>query len=132
RFFVRAPAAPLGAAPPPARPPALTVPKEVTLLFDSSLEDQRTVAARIQVRLHPLGYRVALKAISRKELRARWAKRDYELVLFSALMPPEPANALAVTLELAHAKELAAKTLPALGAILDDAARDERARALLE
>jgi hypothetical protein len=104
--------------------------REVTLLYDASLDDQRAVAARLQVRLAPLGYRVALKAISRRELRARWAKGDYELMLFSALLPPRSSNALALVLEAAKASDLAAKHLPQLGA-LDDEAREEKAKELL-
>jgi hypothetical protein len=133
RFFVRAPAAPLGEAKKPANKPApLTTPREVTLLFDASLEDQRAVAARLQVRLHPLGYRVALKPLPRRELRARWAKGDYELMLGAVLLPPQPANALAVVLELARAPELSAKQLPMLGAVADDSVRDEKARELMQ
>jgi MarR-like DNA-binding transcriptional regulator SgrR of sgrS sRNA len=133
RFFVRAPAAPFGESKKPTSKPApLNPPREVTLLFDASLDDQRAVAARLQVRLHPLGYKVALKPLPRRELRAHWAKGDYELMLFAVLLPPQPANALAVTLELAHANELTAKQLPALGAISDDANRDERAKELMQ
>src|SRR5262249_22703394 len=133
RFFVRAPAAPFGERRKGLKAPApLATAREVTLLFDSSLEDQRAVAARIQVRLHPLGYRVALKPLPRRELRSRWAKGDFELMLGSVLLPPQPANALAVLLELARAGEQKAKQLPALGAISDDLARDEKAKELLE
>jgi peptide/nickel transport system substrate-binding protein len=133
RFFVRAPAAPLGEAHKPAVKPApLAAPREVTLLFDASLEDQRAVAARLQVRLHPFGYRVALKALPRRELRTHWSQGEYELMLSAVLMPPQPANALAVVLELARAHELQAKQLPALGAVSDDAARDEKAKDLMQ
>ena len=131
RFFVRPPAAPLPAAAQQPKPAALSPPREVTLLYDASLEDQRAVAARLQVRLNPLGYRVALKALPRRELRARWAKGDYELMLFSVLLPPKPANALAVALEAARAGDVAAKHLPQLAAVADDEARDEKARELL-
>ncbi len=132
RFFVRAPAAPLGDVQKrPLKPAALTPSREVTLLFDASLEDQRAVAARIQVRLNPLGYRVALKPLPRRELRARWAAADYELMLSSVLLPVQPANALAVVLELGHASD-AAKQLSAVGAITDDAARDDKAKELLQ
>ncbi|MBK7863002.1 MAG: peptide ABC transporter substrate-binding protein [Archangiaceae bacterium] len=131
RFFVKAPAAPALAPAAQPRPAALAPPREVTLLYDASLDDQRAVAARLQVRLSPLGYRVALKALPRRELRARWSKGDYQLMLFSVLLPPRPANALAVVLESARAAELSAKQLPALGALGDEAARDDRARELL-
>jgi MarR-like DNA-binding transcriptional regulator SgrR of sgrS sRNA len=131
RFFVRPPAAPLLPGTPQTKPAALNPVREVTLLYDASLDDQRAVAARLQVRLAPAGYRVGLKPLSRRELRARWAKGEYELMLFSALLPPRPANALALALEGARAGDLAAKHLPALGAIADDTARDEKAKELL-
>ncbi len=132
RFFVRPPAAALPAGTAPPRPPTISPPREVTLLFDASLDDQRAVAARLQVRLNPLGYRVALKALPRRELRARWAKGDYELMLFSMLLPTKQASTLALALETARASELAAKHLPQLGAITDDEAREEKARELLQ
>lgn len=131
RFFVRPPAAPLPPGPPPPRPPALSPPREVTLLYDMSLDDQRAVAARLQVRLNPLGYRVALKALGRRELRARWAKGDYELMLFSVLLPPRASNALAVALEVARAPDAVTRQLAQLQLIADDEAREERARELL-
>lgn len=131
RFFVKPPAAPLLPGTPLPRPAPLSPPREVTLLFDASLDDQRAVAARLQVRLNPLGYRVALKALPRRELRERWANGGYELMLFSVLLPPRAANAIAVVLEVARAPELAAKALPQLGAITDDGQRDEKAKELL-
>jgi MarR-like DNA-binding transcriptional regulator SgrR of sgrS sRNA len=131
RFFVKAPAAPQPSGPPVQKPPPLSPPREVTLLYDATLDDQRAVAARLQVRLNPLGYRVRLLALPRRELRSRWAAGDYELMLSSALLPSRPCNALAVTLEMARASELAAKQLPPLGAIADDELRDEKAQALL-
>ncbi|MBL8955300.1 MAG: peptide ABC transporter substrate-binding protein [Myxococcaceae bacterium] len=130
RFFVRPPAAPLLPGTPQTKPAPLSPVREVTLLYDASLDDQRAVAARLQVRLNPLGYRVALKPLPRRELRARWAKGDYELMLFSSLLPPRASSALALVLETARATDLAAKHLPALGA-LDDDARDEKAKELL-
>lgn len=107
-FFLRAPASPLasllppalgGAAPSatrPARPAPLSPVRDVALLFDASVDDQRALAERLQVKLQPAGYRVALKPLPRPELRARLAKGDYELALGQALLPPSAPLAVAV------------------------------------
>jgi hypothetical protein len=138
RLFVRAPAVPMPHLLPPAllpqaprpRPgaPAPGAPKTVTLLYDSSLEDQRAVAERIQVRLHERGYTVALEPRTRAELRARWAKGDFELMLHALLLPPVPGPALAVVLDAAGRKDLLGVELPLIGAQADAGARDTRAR----
>jgi hypothetical protein len=138
RLFVRGPAVPMPHLLPPAlltqppRPrsgaPAPGAPKTVTLLYDASQEDQRAVAERIQVRLHERGYTVALEPQSRAELRARWAKGDFELMLHSLLLPPVPGPALAVVLDAAGRKDLLGVELPLIGAQADAAARDTRAR----
>lgn len=138
RLFVRAPAVPMPhllppallAQPPRPRPgaPASGTQKTVTLLYDSSLEDQRAVAERIQVRLHERGYTVALEPRTRAELRARWAKGDFELMLHALLLPPVPGPALAVVLDAAGRKDLLGVELPLIGAQADAGARDARAR----
>ena len=96
---------PPGARPTP--PPAPQAGRKVTLLYDASNEDQRAVAERLQVRLHDRGYTVALEPLPRAELRARWAKGDYELMLHSLLLPPVPGPALAVVLDAAGAEGFA-------------------------
>lgn len=140
RLFVRAPAVPMPHLLPPAlltqpprpRPGAPATPsgppRTVTLLYDSSLEDQRAVAERIQVRLHERGYTVALEPKSRAELRARWAKGDFELMLHALLLPPVPGPALAVVLDAAGRRDLLGVELPRIGQEADAAARDTRAR----
>ncbi|MHB8878280.1 MAG: ABC transporter substrate-binding protein [Myxococcaceae bacterium] len=139
RFFVRAPAVPmvrllppaLQAGPDPLRPSGAqrsASPREVTLLFDQSLDDQRAVAERLQVKLHDRGYKVALKGLPRSALRTRWAAGDFELMLHSLLLPPAPAPALAVVIDAAGRHDLLATVLPPLGAVSDAAARDARAR----
>lgn len=138
RLFVRAPAVPMPHLLPPAllqqpprpRPstPAARASKRVTLLYDASLEDQRAVAERIQVRLHERGYTVALEPRTRAELRARWADGDFELMLHALLLPPAPGPALAVVLDAARRKDLLGVELPLIGAQADAAARDARAR----
>ncbi|WNG28806.1 peptide ABC transporter substrate-binding protein [Cystobacter fuscus] len=139
RLFVRGPAEPMphllptalmprAAGPRPPRPPAPSGGRQVTLLHDADNEDQRAVAERLQVKLHDQGYTVALTALPRAELRARWAKGDYELMLHSLLLPPVPGPALAVVLDAAGRKDLLGVELPRIGALPDAAARDARVR----
>lgn len=136
RFFVRPPVRPLtslfppsveGAArrlpveppPPPARPAPLPAPVELTLVFDASLDEHRAVAERLQVKLGPLGYRLKLEALARRDLRDRLG-RGPELALVGVLLPPRPAPALQLLLGLAGQPA----RLGELDA-LADAARDE-------
>jgi peptide/nickel transport system substrate-binding protein len=139
RFFVRGPAVPMERLLPPAlHPNAESLPRpqpgpaartrEVTLLFDSSLDDHRAVAERIQLKLHDRGFKVALQGMPRAQLRARWRSGDYELMLHSLLLPPAPAPALAVAIEAAGRPDLLAAHLPRLGAVSDAAQRDARSR----
>lgn len=138
RLFVHAPAQPMphllppvlmpqGPRPRPA-PPAASAPRTVTLLYDASLEDQRAVAERIQVKLHDRGYTVALEPTPRAALRTRWAKGDFELMLHALLLPPVPGPALAVVLEAGGRRDLLGVELPGIGALTDAGARDTRAR----
>lgn len=138
RFFVRAPSAPLGgllppalggpAAPPPrpAKPAALAPAREVTLLYDAGADDERAIAERLQVKLQPLGYRVALKGLARRELKVRLAG-DNELVLSSLLLPPSPTAALAVLLDAAGQRARIPTALQAIAAAADP---DAKAREL--
>jgi hypothetical protein len=138
RLFVRGPAVPMPHLLPPAllpqpqgpraAPPPSQAARKVTLLYDTGSEDQRAVAERLQVRLHDRGYAVALEPLPRAELRARWARGDYELMLHSLLLPPVPGPALAVVLDAAGRKDLLGVELPRIGALADPAARDARAR----
>ncbi|OJT23025.1 peptide ABC transporter substrate-binding protein [Archangium sp. Cb G35] len=139
RLFVRGPAVPMPNLLPPALlpvspgarptpPPAPQKGRKVTLVYDASNEDQHAVAERLQVRLHDRGYAVALEALSRAELRTRWARGEYELMLHSLLLPPVPGPALAVVLDAAGRKDLLGVELPRIGALPDAAARDTRAR----
>ena len=138
RLFVHAPAQPMphllppllvpqGPPPRPA-PPATGPARTVTLLYDASLEDQRAVAERIQVKLHERGYTVALEPLPRSALRARQAKGDFELMLHALLLPPVPGPALAVVLEAGGRHDLLGVELPAIGVLADAGARDARAR----
>jgi hypothetical protein len=136
RFFVRPPSAPMAgllpaalggpAAAPrrPTRPATLSPPREVTLLFDAGADDERAIAERLQLKLQPRGYRVALKGLGRAELRAH-RPAEAELVLVSALLPPSPAMATAVMLALAGQRA----RISALHAALAGAEPDAAARA---
>jgi hypothetical protein len=138
RFFVRAPSVPMSSLLPPALMPQEAAPsgapaatpavRELTLLYDAGLEDQRAVAERLQIKLHDAGQRVVLKPLTRAALRAKWASGDFDLMLHGLLLPPIPGPALAVVLDAAGRHELLARELPPIGAIADDAARDARAR----
>ena len=139
RLFVRGPAEPMPhllpaalmprpAGPRPARPAAPPGGRQVTLLHDADNEDQRAVAERLQVKLHDQGYTVALTPLPRAELRARWARGEYELMLHSLLLPPVPGPALAVVLDAAGRKDLLGVELPRIGALPDAPARDAKAR----
>lgn len=139
RFFVPGPAEAMPALLPSAYGPLARTPvagagrgstaRELKLAFDASLEDQRAVAERIQVKLHDRGYRVVLEPLPRIAVRARWAKGDFDLMLQQILLPTPPAAALAVVLELAGEHRRLASELPPLGAIADATERAERARA---
>jgi peptide/nickel transport system substrate-binding protein len=143
RFFVRAPAVPMTSPLPPALMPqqpasratAASIPAaapapahELSLLYDASVEDQRAVAERLQLKLHDAGYRVAIRGLSRSALRARWASGDFDLMLHAVLLPPVAGPALAILLEVAGRHDLLARELPAIGALGEGAARDARAR----
>lgn len=138
RLFVRGPSLPMTALLPPAlmpqqsqnRPsaPAISSAREISLAFDRSVPDQRAVAERIQVKLHDLKYKIALRPVARSQLRTLWATGEYDLILHALLLPPTPAPALAVAIDGAGRHDLLASELPPLGAIADDAARDAAAR----
>jgi peptide/nickel transport system substrate-binding protein len=114
--------------PTPAAPATRGVPTPLTLFYDQALPEQRSVAERIQVKLHDLGYRIALKAIPRSELRSRWASGQFDLMLNAVLMPPVPGPALALAIELAGRHDLLASELPAIGAEQDASRREAKAR----
>ncbi|MEW6432694.1 MAG: peptide ABC transporter substrate-binding protein [Myxococcota bacterium] len=138
RFFLKPPSAPLaGLLPPslggttdapsrPARPSPLTPAQEIAVAWDSSNDGERAIAERLQVKLQPLGYRVALKASPRDAVRAR-EPASPELTLQSLLLPPSPAAALAVLLEASGQR---ARIGPALAAVAAAADPDARAREL--
>lgn len=116
RFFVRPPARPLSTLippssdplgkklgevswPSPSKPTALAAPIELTVLYDAAIDEHRAVAERLQVKLGPLGYRLKLEALQRRQLRER-LNGSFDLLLTGVLMPPQPAPALAIALSL--------------------------------
>lgn len=110
RFFVTAPSGPLHSLLPPSlggiptataptKPAPLAVPREVTLFFDEEALHERNIAQRLQVKLQPLGYRIALKPLPRTQLRGR-AAGDNELIIQSFALPPSTLGTLLVWLEL--------------------------------
>jgi len=143
RFFLRAPASPMpGLLPPalggsaapaarPARPPPRVPAREIALLYDDAAVDQRAIAERLQVKLQPLGYRVALKGLDRRALKDH-AQADDEVMLVGALVPPSPLGALLVMLDLAQARARISPLLASLGSPPElDAKVREQAAALL-
>lgn len=111
RFFVPPPASGLlTLVPPPndvaqvapvlTRPAPLATPRELTLLFDDAAPHERAIAQRLQVKLEPLGYRLALKASSRGELQTH-TLTESEVALRSFALPPSPTGMLTLWLELA-------------------------------
>ena len=141
RYFVPAPAVPMRsilppamdgtpAAPAPASPPPPNALPAGTntfaIAFDAGNPTARAVAERIALELGPDGVRLTLRPLARAALRQAWASGDYDLLLDSVLLPPQPAAALAVVLTLAHADARLSGELPPLGAIADPATRAQR------
>jgi hypothetical protein len=135
--FVPAPAAPLWGL----LPPGLGGPKEAarttpparqsgtaSLLFDRDRSAQRAVAERLQILLNDAGFRLTLSGRSGAELNAAWDRGEGDLALRSVLLPPIPAPALAVILELSGDGEASRRELPALGALPDPEGRAARVR----
>ncbi len=141
RFFVLPPAAPMPQLLPPPlatgmaepsrlpKPAPLAPPRELTLAYDAALVDHRAVAERLQVKLHASGYRIALKPLTRAQLRL---KTDFDLLLQSVLVPPTASLAIALALELGGRHDLLGPNLSSLGAISDDKARARAAQSLAQ
>ncbi|HVP62267.1 MAG TPA: peptide ABC transporter substrate-binding protein [Myxococcaceae bacterium] len=137
RAFVGGPAA----AMPGLLPPALGGPEgaggsaspargsgAAMLLYLQDRPGQRAVAQRLQILLRDAGVQLTLGARSAEALDRDWRGGQGDLALRSVLLPPLPAPALAVVLELAPDPELARRELAALGALPDGDARAARAR----
>lgn len=136
RFFVPGPAGPLPGLLPPslapqtapaplAKPAPLVPPRELALLFDEEAAHEKSIAQRLQVKLQPLGYRLALKPTPRAQLRTR-VPAEGEVFLQSIALPPTPSGALLMWLELAgqHARIPAVLQQLAAAPDLDARARE--------
>jgi hypothetical protein len=135
RFFVAAPAGPLpgllppslgGSLTPPtaAKPAPLVPPRELALLFDEGAAHEKAIAQRLQVKLQPLGYRLALRPTPRAQLRTH-PPGEGEVTLQSLALPPSPTGALVLWLELAGQRARIPSLLQQLAAAPD---LDARAR----
>ena len=129
RFFVPAPSAALpGLQPgatdltPVARPTAVTPPRELTLRFDETADHERGIAQRLQVKLQPFGYRVALKPLPHHDVKATPPGAN-ELVLRSFALPPTATGALLQWLEISGQTARAPAVLQQLSAAPDAEAR---------
>ncbi|MFN0061542.1 MAG: hypothetical protein ACKVPX_03385 [Myxococcaceae bacterium] len=120
--------------PPMPSPEPLAAQRTVELLYDVDVQDQARVAERLQLALHPLGYRLVLVPLTRAALESQWAGRKAGLALISLLLPQDASNAFAVVLEAAGRHDLLPLELPPLGALApsERAARvDTRSHTLL-
>lgn len=88
------------ALPRPTAPAPLRPRREVALWFDLADEDQKRIAEKLQLKLDPLGYQLALNGVPREELRTH-VLADHELALVTALLPPSPTGGAAMMLALA-------------------------------
>jgi hypothetical protein len=137
RSFVGAPAAPM----PGLLPPALGGPEasarpaapgrgsgSAVLMFAQERPGQRAVAERLQILLRDAGVQLTLAPRAADALDREWRAGQGDLALRSVLLPPLPAPALAVVLELAGDADVSRRELSALGALPDAEARAARAR----
>jgi hypothetical protein len=134
RFFVAAPAEPLTALVPLAlgldgapftrsvRLAPLSPVRDLALFFDDAAEHERAIAQRLQVKLQPLGYRLALKPTPREALRAR-ALAENEVALVSVLLPPTAVGTLQLWCDVAGQRARLPALLQQLGAAADPEAK---------
>ena len=137
RSFVGGPALPMPGLLPPAlggpdRPTASAAPVRgsgtALLLYAADRPVQRAVAERLQILLRDAGVQLTLAARSAEVLDRDWRGGQGQLALRSVLLPPAPAAALAVVLELAADPAVQRRELSALGAVSDAAERAARTR----
>jgi MarR-like DNA-binding transcriptional regulator SgrR of sgrS sRNA len=89
---------------------------------------QRAVAERLQILLRDAGVRLTLAPRSPEALDRDWSGGQGDLALRSVLLPPLPAPALAVVLELSGDAAASRRELAPLGAVADAQERAARAR----
>ena len=85
-------------------------------------------AERLQILLRDAGVQLTLAPRGADALDREWRGGQGDLALRSVLLPPLPAPALAVVLELAGDADVSRRELSALGALPDAEARAARAR----
>src|SRR5262249_36522753 len=89
---------------------------------------QRAVAERLQILLRDAGVQLTLAPRGADALDRDWRAGQGDLALRSVLLPPLPAPALAVVLELSGDATTSRKELATLGAVADAQERAARAR----
>jgi len=137
RSFVGAPAM----AMPGLLPPALGGPDRGTasgapargsgtavLMYATDRPAQRAVAQRLQILLRDAGVQLTLAPRTPEALDRDWRAGQGDLALRSVLLPPAPAAALGVVLELTGDAAEARRELAPLGAVADAGERAARAR----
>jgi hypothetical protein len=86
------------------------------------------VAQRLQILLRDAGVSLTLGARTPETLDRDWRAGQGDLALRSVLLPPVPAAALAVVLELAGDAGTSRRELAALGALAEERDRAARTR----
>ena len=98
------------------------------LLYTADRPGQRAVAQRLQILLRDAGVQLTLAPRSPEALDRDWRAGQGDLALRSVLLPPLPAGALAVVLELAGDPAGSRRELATLGAVAEPAERAARTR----
>jgi peptide/nickel transport system substrate-binding protein len=98
------------------------------LLYAADRPSQRAVAQRLQILLRDAGVSLTLGARTPETLDHDWRAGQGDLALRSVLLPPVPAAALAVVLELAGDTGASRRELAALGALAEERERAARTR----
>jgi hypothetical protein len=137
RSFVGAPATAMSGLLPPAlggpdRGAATGSPGRgsgtAVLMYATDRPAQRAVAQRLQILLLDAGLQLTLAPRSPEALDRDWRAGQGDLALRSVLLPPAPAAALGVVLELAGDAAEGRRELAPLGAVADAGERAARAR----
>jgi hypothetical protein len=98
------------------------------LLYAADRPSQRAVAQRLQILLRDAGVSLTLGARTPETLDRDWRAGQGDLALRSVLLPPAPAAALAVVLELAGDPGASRRELAGLGALAEERERTARTR----
>ena len=98
------------------------------LLYAGDRPAQRAVAERLQILLRDAGVQLTLAPRAPDALDRDWRAGQGDLALRSVLLPPAPAAALALVLELTGDLGTSRAELAALGGLADPAERAARGR----